>query len=94
MISSFYVRVVKAVVRLHVYEGLTTNRMLLTVPRRYLLCGSFVLFMSCLFHAFASVYCCLVVTCWERADLLAFVCEVLSCFLSLSYVVSWVRCGT
>ena len=28
----------------------------------------------CLFlHAFTSVYCCLVVTCWERADLLAFV---------------------
>ena len=22
-------------------------------------------------HAFASVHCCLVVTCWERADLLA-----------------------
>ena len=28
-------------------------------------CGSFVLFMSCVFHAFASVYCCLVVTCGE-----------------------------
>ena len=25
----------------------------------------------------ASVYCCLVVTCWERADLLALVCDVL-----------------
>ena len=25
----------------------------------------------------ASVYCCLVVTCWERADLLAPVCDVL-----------------
>ena len=24
----------------------------------------------------ASVYCCLVVTCWERADLLALVCDV------------------
>ena len=22
--------------------------------------------MSCVFHAFASVHCCLVVTCWER----------------------------
>ena len=29
--------------------------------------------MSRVSHAFASVYCCLVVTCWERADLLAFV---------------------
>ena len=25
----------------------------------------------------ASVYCCLVVTCWERADLLALVCDVI-----------------
>ena len=30
--------------------------------------------MSC--HAFASVHCCLVVTCPERADLLALVCNV------------------
>ena len=32
----------------------------------------------CIFvsHAFASVHCCLVVTCWERADLLALVCDV------------------
>ena len=34
----------------------------------YLLCGC---------HAFASVHCCLVVTCWDRADLLALVCDVL-----------------
>ena len=34
------------------------------------------LFMSCDCHAFASVHCCLVVTCWERADLLALVCDV------------------
>ena len=34
------------------------------------------LFMSCVCHAFASVHCCLVVTCWERADLLALVCDV------------------
>ena len=32
--------------------------------------------MSCVCHAFASVHCCLVVTCWERADLLALVCDV------------------
>ena len=41
---------------------------LLTVPRRYFFCGSFVLFLSCVCHTFASVHCCLVVTCWERAD--------------------------
>ena len=34
------------------------------------------LFMSCDCHAFASVHCCLVVTCWERADLLALLCNV------------------
>ena len=32
------------------------------------------------FHAFATVHCCLVVTCWERADLLALVCDVKLCF--------------
>ena len=44
-------------------------------------------------HAVMSVHCSLVVTCWERADLLALL-YVLSCVLSLSHVVSWVRCGT
>ena len=29
--------------------------------------------MSCVCHDFASVHCCLVVTCWERVDLLALV---------------------
>ena len=48
----------------------------------------------CYFHAFVSVHCCLVVTCWERADLLALVYDVKLCFLSLSHVVSLVKCGT
>ena len=30
-------------------------------------------FVSCVSHAFRSVHCCPVVTCWERADLLALV---------------------
>ena len=34
------------------------------------------LLMSCVCNAFAFVYCCLMVTCWERADLLALVCDV------------------
>ena len=34
--------------------------------------------MSCVSHAFATVHCCLVVTCWERADLLALVGDVYS----------------
>ena len=33
-------------------------------------------FVSCFYHAFASVYCCLAVTCWEMADLLALVGDV------------------
>ena len=39
-------------------------------------------------HAFASVHYCLVVTCWERAGVLALVCDA-----QLSHVVYWVRCG-
>ena len=34
------------------------------------------IFVSCVSHAFASCHCCLVVTCWERADLLAIVGDV------------------
>ena len=50
-------------------------------------------FVSSVSHAFASGHCCLVVTCWERADLLVHVGDVY-CILLLSHVVSWVRCGT
>ena len=35
----------------------------------------FVINVLC-FHGFASVHCCLVVTCWERTDLSALVCDV------------------
>ena len=42
---------------------------------------------------FASVFMCLVVTCWERTDLLAFVCGVQLWFVTFP-LVSWVRCGT
>ena len=38
------------------------------------------LYLSCVCHAFVSGHCCLVVTCWERADLLALVCYVKLCF--------------
>ena len=36
---------------------------------------------------------CFVVTCWERADLLALVCGVFCEFVTFPSV-SWVRCGT
>ena len=54
------------------------EKRLLTVPRRYFFCGSF-MFLFCLVFAMclcASIYMCFVVTCWERADLLALVCGV------------------
>ena len=40
----------------------TVKKVLLIVPRRYFFCGSFVLFMSCVCNAFASVLCCFVIT--------------------------------
>ena len=39
-------------------------------------------FVSCVSHAFASVNCCLVVICWERADLLAIVGDVFCIFVT------------
>ena len=50
--------------------------------------------LSCVcFVLCASVYMCFVVTCWERADLLALVCGVFCEFVTFP-LVSWVRCGT
>ena len=41
----------------------------------------FLLFMFRVCHAVLSVHCNLVVTCWERAGLLALLCVVFSCVL-------------
>ena len=41
--------------------------------------------MSCVSHAFVSVDCCLVVTCWERADLLALVGDVHCIFVTFPF---------
>ena len=50
--------------------------------------------LSCVRYVLcASVYMCFVVTCWERADLLALVCGVFCEFVTFP-LVSWVRCGT
>ena len=43
--------------------------------------------MFCASHAFESVHCCLVVTCWERADLLALVGDIYCIFVTFP-------CGT
>ena len=39
-------------------------------------------FMSCVSHDFVSVHCCLVVTCWESADLLSYVGDVYCIFVT------------
>ena len=40
----------------------------------------------CFRHAVLSDYCSLVVTCWERADLLALLCVMFSCdFVTFPY---------
>ena len=40
-------------------------------------------FLSRVSQAFASVNCCLVITCWERADTLTLVGDVLCMFVSI-----------
>ena len=48
-----------------------------TIPGWCFFCGPFVLFLSCfVVLSCASVCWCLVVACWEGADLLALVCDV------------------
>ena len=53
----------------------------LTIPRWCFFCGSFLLFMFhvCLYSTVLFVPCSLVVTCWERADLLALLYVMCSC---------------
>ena len=43
--------------------------------------------VPCVSHAFAPVHCCLVVTCWKRADLLALVGDVYCIFVTSSCVI-------
>ena len=49
-------------------------------------------YLSCACNAFASVHCCFVVTCWERADLLALVRDVILyyCYFHMWYTGSGV----
>ena len=56
-----------------------------------LLCFCSVLCLLCFVRVCLYVLC--VVTCWERADLLALVCGVYCEFVTFP-LVSWVRCGT
>ena len=53
----------------------------------------FLLFMFRVCHVFLFFNCSLVVTCWERADLLALLYIMFyNVILSPSHVMSWVRC--
>ena len=66
----------------------SSNIFLLTVPRRCFFSGLVMLFLSCfVMLSCMSVCWCLVVTCWEWADLLTLVGDVVTFPL-----VSWVRC--
>ena len=58
----------------------------------FLVC--YVCFMVVFVYAIVSVPCNLVVTGWERADVLTLLCVMFSCVLSFSLMVSRVRCGT
>ena len=56
---------------------LSSKIILLTVPRQCFFCGSFMKFLFCFVMLSCTSVCwCLVVTCWERVDLLALVCDV------------------
>ena len=58
------------------------------------------IYYLCITFVFIIVSCCLVcslqplITCLGRADFLALLCVMFPCFLSLSHMVSRVRCGT
>ena len=55
----------------------TSKSILLTLSRRCFFCGSFMLFLSFFLMLSCTLVCwCLVVTCWERAGLLALACDV------------------
>ena len=61
----------------------------------FFFCRSFLLFMLqvCLCYTVLSVSCSIVITCWDRAGLLALLCGMFPCVLSLSHIVPWVLCG-
>ena len=57
-------------------------------------CGAFIV-LSCVCYVLcASVYMCFVVTCWERADLLALVCGVFCEFVTFPFTISTLIAGS
>ena len=51
----------------------------MTIPGLCFFCGSFLLFMSRVCHAFLYVHCRSVITCLEGTDLLALSCVMFDC---------------
>ena len=74
----------------------SSNEFLLNIPRQCFFGGSFSLFMFhvCLYYTVFSVPCSIVITCWERSDLLVLLCVMEPCNLPSYHMVSRVRCGT
>ena len=76
---------------MHRLTGLSPPlNILLTVPRRYFFCGTFIIF--CLVFAMplcVSVYMCLVVICWENAELSLLSFVVSKCEFVTFPLVSW-----
>ena len=68
---------------------------LLTFLRQCFFSGSFLLFIFhvCLYYTVLSVPCCLVITCWQRDELLPLLYVTFPCILSCAHIVSQVRCG-
>ena len=58
---------------------------ILTVPRQCNFCEFFCVICVCLCHSVMSAICSLVFTCCERADLLAHLCVMFLCVLSVSH---------
>ena len=52
------------------------------------------MFHVCHYYTVLSVPTILVITCWESDDLLSLLCMMFPCVLSLSHMVSQIRCGT
>ena len=67
---------------LYVFGDDALIKYLTDLSKVVLLLRNMCVFVSCVSHAFASVHCCLAVTCWERADLLALVGDVYCIFVT------------
>ena len=84
------------VARLFAADEMQDEKSISALENVDLLLWTIYFFLFCLVFVMslcASVYMCFVVTCWERADLLALVCGVYCEFVTFP-LVSWVRCGT